>query len=96
MDHTATVQVLDTLKVLAPMDSAIVVSVKLSVNNKTGAISCLGTYKIADKENGLFKFDLGQNEWKAAKIIQYPNAILEKAKKSPKKYKKERVGFPKL
>lgn len=83
MDAGGKIQVLDTLNVFAPEDSALVVSAKLVVNNKQ-QISCLGTYKQPRHRAGLFQLDFENGTWSTATKINYPAAFIESAYVSPK------------
>lgn len=84
------VSVLDTLKVLTAKDSAMIVSAKLSVNKVTGAITCLGTYKLPRKKAGLFSLNLTQGFSGAPIILDYPNEILAQEAQMPRKLKKKK------
>lgn len=83
-------QVLDTLKVLSPQDSAIVVSAKLSMNATTGVVTCLGTYKIPRKKAGLFSLNLTADLSEKPVVIDYPKELLDVEAKMPRKIKKRK------
>jgi hypothetical protein len=83
-------QVLDTLKVLSPQDSAIIVSAKLSINNTSGTITCLGTYKIPRKKAGLFSLDAKEAFSTMPVVIDYPDTVLALEAKMPRKIKKKK------
>lgn len=89
--HSKTkVQVLDTLKVLSPQDSAIVVSAKLSINPTSGAITCLGTYKLPRKKAGLFSVNAQQAFSEMPVVMNYPEAVHALEAKMPRKIKKKK------
>lgn len=81
---------IDTLKVLSPKDSAIVVSAKLSVDPSTGKVICIGTYKLPRKKAGLFSLNLNSNFSEQPVVIDYPSEILEMEAKIPRKIKKRK------
>lgn len=94
MDKEAKVKQLDTLKILAPEDSAVVVSAKLSINAFTQEVACWGTYKAAQKKMGLFKLVLTQQEWETVEVLEYPEDLLVKEKnRSKKQRKKKHLGL---
>lgn len=84
------VQILDTLKVLSPQDSAIVVSAKLSVNRTSGAVTCVGTYRIPRKKAGLFSLDAKQAFSEMPVVMDYPEEVLAMEAKMPRKVKKKK------
>lgn len=84
------VQVLDTLKVLSRQDSAIIVSAKLSINRNSGAITCLGTYKLPRKKAGLFSLDAKQAFSTMPVVMDYPEEVLALEAKMPRKIKKKK------
>jgi len=84
------IQVLDTLKVLSPKDSAIIVSAKLSINKTTGAITCLGTYKLPRKKAGFFRLNLAQGFTGTPVVMDYPVEVLVQEAKMPRKLKKKK------
>ncbi|CAA6813579.1 MAG: Unknown protein [uncultured Aureispira sp.] len=92
MDYKAKtkVQILDTLKVLSPQDSAIVVSAKLSVNRTSGAVTCLGTYKLPRKQPGLFSLNAEQAFVEMPVVLDYPAEVLALEAKMPRKIKKKK------
>jgi len=85
----STMQILDTLKVLSPQDSAIVVSAKLSLNT-SGAITCLGTYKLPRKKAGLFSLNIEKAFSELPVVIDYPNEVIASEAKMPRKIKKKK------
>lgn len=84
------VQILDTLKVLSPQDSAIVVSAKLSVNRTSGAVTCVGTYRFPRKKGGLFSLDAKQAFSEMPVVMDYPEEVLALEAKMPRKVKKKK------
>jgi hypothetical protein len=91
MDYSSnsTVQVLDTIKVLSPQDSAIIVSAKLSINS-SGEIRCLGTYKLPRKKAGLFSIDAQKAFSEMPVVMDYPEEVLALEAKMPRKVKKKK------
>lgn len=90
MDQNSKVQVLDTLKVLSKKDSAIIVSAKLSVNPSSGAITCLGTYKLPRKKAGLFSVPAKKAFSEMPIVMDYPDTVLTLEAKMPRKIKKKK------
>ncbi|MBL4648869.1 MAG: hypothetical protein JKY03_03990 [Aureispira sp.] len=84
------VQILDTLKVLSPKDSAIVASAKLSVNRTSGAVTCVGTYKMPRKKAGLFSLDAKQAFLEMPVVMDYPEEVLALEAEMPRKIKKKK------
>jgi len=94
MDKDAKVKVLDTLKILQAKDSAIVISAKLSLNNKTNTVSCIGTFKTPRKEVAIFRYRLDKEDWSKGVVIAYPKAFVEKTAVSRReKKKKKKLGL---
>jgi len=91
MDYKAKtkVQILDTLKVLFPKDSAVVVSAKLSVNRTSGMVRCIGTYKLPNQKAGLFTLNAQQAFVEMPVVMDYPAEILDFEAKIPRKIKQQ-------
>lgn len=92
MDYSANsaMQILDTLTVLTPQDSAIIVSAKLSINNTSGAITCMGTYKLPRKKAGLFSVDAQKAFSELPVLLDYPEEVLALEARMPRKVKKKK------
>ncbi len=93
MDKRSKVSITDSLKVLSSKDSAIIISAKLSVNNKTNLISCTGNFKTRTKGTALFSYyPYADTEKKA--IISYPASIITSSFASRKqKNRKKKFGL---
>ena len=94
MDNTAKITVLDTLKVLEAKDSAIVISAKLSVNNRNKVVRCTGNFKTPNNTTELFYIRLDGNNWMNETSIYYPPEFVKKTYATQKqKNKKKKLGL---
>lgn len=90
MKKDASIRVLDTLKILEPQDSTIVVSAKLSVNNHKRTATCIGSYKIRGKKAGLFKLNLNDWDTESAVVLDYPATVVQMVEQMPRKLRKRK------
>jgi hypothetical protein len=92
MDKEGNVKILDTLKVLEPKDSAIIVSAKLSLNKKTNMVSCIGTFKTPRGQVAILKYSLETDDWSRSNgvVISYPQKFVEKTAASRREIKKKK------
>lgn len=96
MDKDAKVQVLDTLDILNPEDSAMVVSAKLSLNTTMNQVYCVGTYKRPQHRAALFSYRLDDGLRKKGQSMEYATSLLDAMHISEKeRQKKKRLGIEK-